>query len=144
MMKKMRGGMSQWTYPVLKTGSEIALTNKEKAEIIVNTFVVVHRSNNLTGEGKRGRGKTKAGKKEALRRKNELDIPFTNAELMRALAKTGMSAPGKHRICYIMVKHVRERGLTKLLMLFIKVWKERPELEGSNYNSNQKFWKRSW
>lgn len=47
----------EWSYPVLRRGSEIAVTNKEKASVLVNTFVSVHDSNNLSEEGRRDREK---------------------------------------------------------------------------------------
>ena len=84
--------------------------------------------NNLTEEGRRGRERTKDEKREALKRKSgresELDLPFKIAELRKALAKTGKSATGKDEISYIMIKHVSEGGLYKLLPLFNKGWRE--------------------
>lgn len=33
--------MREWSYPVLNNGNEAAVTNKEKASLLVNTFVTV-------------------------------------------------------------------------------------------------------
>jgi len=50
MIKKMSAERREWSYPVPSSGNEIAVLNKEKAEMLVT----VHSSNNLSEEGKRG------------------------------------------------------------------------------------------
>ena len=106
----------------------MAVTNKEKADLMVKTFVAVHSSNNLTEEGRHGREKTRGENREVLKRKDsresEVDVPFTIGEMKRAIAKTRTSAPGKDTICYTMIKHLSEGGLMKILTSFNKVWKE--------------------
>lgn len=108
MLKKMGGDRKDWNYPVLSNGNEMAVTNKEKAELMVKTFVAVHSSNNLTEEGRQGREKTRDENREILKRKDsresEVDVPFTIGEMKRAIAKTRTSAPGKDTICYRMIK----------------------------------------
>ena len=54
MLKKNWWRKKDWNYPVMSSGNEVAVTNKEKAELMVKTFVVVHSSNNLTEEGRQG------------------------------------------------------------------------------------------
>ena len=128
MIKKMGGDRRDWSYPVLSSGEGIAISDKEKAKLMVSSFVAIHSSNNLTEEGRRGRERTKDENREALKRKSgresELDLPFTIGELRKALAKTGKSATGKDEISYIMIKHISEGGLYKLLALFNKGWRE--------------------
>ncbi len=46
MIKKMGGDRAEWSYPVLSNGNDIAVTDKEKAESLVNTFVKICTSNN--------------------------------------------------------------------------------------------------
>ena len=76
----------------LSSGDEVAITNKEKAELMVKTFVVVHSSNNL-------RKKTRDENRKVLKRRdcreNDLDVPFTIREMKRAIENTRKSAPGK-------------------------------------------------
>jgi len=124
----MGGDRKDWIYPVLSSGDEVAITNKEKADLMVKTFVAVHSSNNLTKEGRNGRKKNRDENREVLKRKEsrekELDVPFTIREMKRAIENTRRSAPGKDGICYTMIKHLCEGGLTKILSLFNKVWKE--------------------
>lgn len=128
MIKKMGGERREWSYPVLSSGNEIAVTNKEKAEMLANTFVNVHSSNNLSEEGKRGREKTKSENVEVFMKmgkvEDEQNVLFNMGELKRAMAKTGKTAPGKDDICYSMLKQLSEEGKNKLLMLYNKVWEE--------------------
>lgn len=128
MIKRMGGDRREWRYPVLVDGNVTAVTNKEKAELLANTFVMVHSSDNLSEKGRRGRERTKAENMEALCRKTNLDgvqdVPFSMGELRKALDKTGKTAPGKDEICYSMIKHLSEGSLEKLLLLYNKVWDE--------------------
>lgn len=55
MIKKMGGDRREWNYTVLGTGNEVVITNKEKPELMVNTFVAVHSCNNLRKESKVGK-----------------------------------------------------------------------------------------
>ena len=82
MIRKMGGDRREWSYPVLSDGEGVAVTNKEKAELMVKTLVTVHSSNNLSEEGISGREKTKAENLEALQRKESVedeqkDVPFS-------------------------------------------------------------------
>lgn len=128
MIKKMGGERREWSYPDLSSRNEIAVTNKEKAKMLANTFVNVHSSNNLSEEGKRGREKAKSENVEALTKmgkvEDEQNVLFNMGELNRAMAKTGKTAPGKDDICYSMLKQLSEEGKNKLLMLYNKVWEE--------------------
>ncbi len=76
---------------------------KKKADILARTFVKVHSSNNIREEGTRGREATVAENEETLRQNEDtsdvINIPFTKAEVNRALRETKMSSPGKDQIC---------------------------------------------
>lgn len=50
---------------MLKVGDELAITNKEKVEVLVKTFVKIHSTDNLSEERRERR--------EATRRKNEME-----------------------------------------------------------------------
>ena len=128
MIRKMGGIRRDWGYPVLRQGDEVAVTDKEKARLMVRAFAGVHSSDSLSEEGKRGREETRVANLEALRKKSgfggELDREFSMGELRRALSRTRMSAPGRDGVCYVMVRNMSEEGLGRLLLLFNKVWRE--------------------
>ena len=52
MIKKMEGNRREWNHPILSDGEQVAITNSEKAEIMVNTLSMVHSSDNLSEEEK--------------------------------------------------------------------------------------------
>ena len=128
MIRKMGGIRREWGYPVLSQGGEVAVTDKEKARLMVRAFAGVHSSDSLSEEGKRGREETRVGNLDALRKKSrfggDLDREFSMGELRRAISKTRMSAPGRDGVCYIMVRNMSVEGLGRLLLLFNKVWRE--------------------
>ena len=44
--------------------------------------------------------------------------------MKRALAKTGVISPGKDETCYIMMAHLSDTAMGKVLGLYNKVWQE--------------------
>ncbi len=44
MIKKMGGKRRGWNNPVVNSGGEVAVTNKEKAELMVKAFVAAQKS----------------------------------------------------------------------------------------------------
>ena len=60
MIKKMEGNRSKWNYPILSDGDQVAITNSEKAEMMVNTLSMVHSSDNLSEEEKMEGDETKS------------------------------------------------------------------------------------
>ena len=124
MVKKMEGNRREWSYPIISG----AISNLEKAEMMVNTLSKVHRFNNLSDEEKRSRGETRSRYAEFIQKKDKSEdkynIPFTLRELRSALSRCKNSAPGKHEICYDMLRHLSDKGLQKVLNLFNKVWVE--------------------
>lgn len=69
MIKRMSGDRREWNYPILYNGIDSAVTNKEKAELMMKMFVKVHSSNNLSEEARRSREKTKSENMAILRKK---------------------------------------------------------------------------
>ncbi len=63
----MSGDVRGWNYPVLSDGDKHAVNNKEKAKMLVDEFVNIHSSNNLSVEGKKGES-TKSKNMEALKK----------------------------------------------------------------------------
>lgn len=101
MIRKMK----EWDYPVLENDGELAVTDKDKAEMLVKAFVQIHGSGNLSEEGRRRREITKRRHLEDLERSGEMEdqqinFPFTMEEMKRAIyySNNTNSAPGKDQI----------------------------------------------
>lgn len=58
MIKRMGGDRRQWEYPVLTFEEEIAVSDREKVEVMVKSFTKVHSSENLLEEERRRRATT--------------------------------------------------------------------------------------
>lgn len=128
MIKRMNGIKRDYGYPVLVDNGNTAVSDEAKADMLANTFVKVHSSNNISEEGKRGREATitenEAELQSSIDNNDLLNVPFTMAELNHALRKTKMSAPGKDHICYIMINQLSESSKMILLELYNKVWEK--------------------
>lgn len=74
MIKKMEGNRREWNYPILSDGEQLAVSNLEKAEMLVNTLSKVHSSGNLSEEERRGREETRSVYAEVIQKK--LNIMF--------------------------------------------------------------------
>lgn len=128
MIKKMEGNRREGNYPILSDGEQLAISNLEKAEMMVNTLSKVHSSSNLSEEERRGREETMSLYAEDIQKKGKLDnkynVPFTMREVRNALDKCKNSAPGKDEICYNMIRQLSDKGIQKVLNVFNKVWEE--------------------
>ncbi len=58
MIKRMNGIRREHGYPILVDNGTTAITGKGKTEMLAQTFVRVHGSNNLSEEGRKGREPT--------------------------------------------------------------------------------------
>lgn len=103
----------------------MAVTDQEKAEMLVKKIVNIHGSSNISEEGQRGREATIEENRELLEQKednnNLLNVTFVKAELNCVLMKTKMTSPGKDQICYTMRSHLSDSAKDILLELYIKV-----------------------
>lgn len=128
MIKKMEGNRREWNYPILSDGEQLAISNFEKAEMMVSNLSKVHSSSNLSEEERRGREETRRVYTENIQKKGKSDdkynVPFTMRELRNALDKCKNSAPGHDEISYNMLRHLSNKGIQKVLNLFNKVWEE--------------------
>lgn len=81
---------------MLTSEEEIAISTREKAEIVVKT---IHGSGNLTQEGRRRRERTVSQYPGVLDRRDKMDHlmdkPFSLAEVTRAINRT---SPGKYQM----------------------------------------------
>jgi len=87
MIKGMQGIRREWKYPILKMGEEAAVSDQEKAEMIVKAFTLI-----------------------LLERREDsnsiMDAPITMEEMRRAIKGSGLTSPGKDDICYVMIEHL--------------------------------------
>ncbi|KAL2088359.1 hypothetical protein ACEWY4_015258 [Coilia grayii] len=128
MIKKMEGNRRGWDYPILSSGGLLAVSDKEKAEIMVGTLNKVHSTDNLSQEERRSREETMRRFGNVIQKKEKqvdtYNVPFTMLELRNALESCRNSAPGKDEICYSMLSHLSDNGLLTVLNLFNRVWEE--------------------
>lgn len=126
MVRKMGGVRGQTEMPVLTGSDKTAVTNSEKAELLAETLIKVHSSENLSVEGKQCREKIIANNREISIRKmatgDNLDLPINLFELKRAISNTKQSSPGKGGVCYSMLAHMEDSALHVVLRLFNKIW----------------------
>lgn len=124
----MSGVKREWGYPVLENGGVVASDDEAKAEMIAKALIEVHSSANMSEESLNGRQKTSETNKELLEmyevRKDAINASFTLEEIKRALRKSGLTAPDKDRICYVMLYHLSDLALEVILHLYNKVWQE--------------------
>lgn len=125
MIKRMGGNRRQWEYPVLTFEEKIAVSDKEKLEVMVKSFTKVHSSEILSEEERRRRAIHLNLHLQMINRKNEsgeaIDEPFTLAEMVRAIKRAKPTSPGKDQICYVMLKQLGKRSLLKLFELCNKL-----------------------
>uniref|UniRef100_A0A3B1IE94 Reverse transcriptase domain-containing protein n=1 Tax=Astyanax mexicanus TaxID=7994 RepID=A0A3B1IE94_ASTMX len=128
MIKKMGGKRVDCSIPVLKHGAEIAVSDREKAEILAKTFIAIHSNNNLTEDARLYREQQNRLNQCIITRCEDgghpLDVEFSLLELKQALESARQTAPGKDEVCYIMLRNVSDTVLQCVLALFNKVWKE--------------------
>ena len=128
MIRKMGGDRREWEYPVITLEEQTAICDKDKADLMAKSFAKVHSVDQLTVEGRRRREVTLSNYPDVLVRRvdsrEKIDDGFTMAELVRAIKKAKPSAPGGDQVSYVMLKHLGERGMEKLLELYNRVWVE--------------------
>jgi len=128
MIKRMGGDRREWEYPVLTSGEETAVSNREKAEIMAKAFVKIHGSDKLSEEERRRRESRINQRPGVLDRRerthDNIDEPFTLAEMVRAINGSKPTSPGDDQVCYVMLKHLGKGALFKLLCLYNRVWEE--------------------
>jgi len=106
----------------LISGNKTAISNMDKEEMLAETLVKVHSSDNLLVEAKKCKDNNLAMNPGVNIKKstttNDLDIPFNLYELRRAISKTRQSSPGKDNISYSMLAHLEDCVLTVVLSLY--------------------------
>lgn len=107
IIRKMSGIRQNVEIPVLCSNNKNAISNAEKAELLVKPFVKIHSSGNLSSTAKQYRDQTLAQNPGIVERSitsgGDLDQPFTLFELERAISNTRQTTPGKDGICHCML-----------------------------------------
>lgn len=110
MIKKMTGKRKSVKIPVLVDGEYLAVTNKEKADLLGKKFASIHSGSHLDEEHKQRKEDIIRKCSDVLRKKDSdgsaLDMEFTMHELKMALEKSGYTAPGQDQLCYAMFRHL--------------------------------------
>uniref|UniRef100_A0A3B5QMN0 Reverse transcriptase domain-containing protein n=1 Tax=Xiphophorus maculatus TaxID=8083 RepID=A0A3B5QMN0_XIPMA len=138
MFRKMMGKKNNVNIPSLVRGQEVLVLNKDKADLLGETFAAVHSGDQLTDTHRRQMIQKIGNHKNSLEKYQKymstLDMNITMKEIKTVLKGTGYSAPGEDQLCYAMFRQIPEVTLKLILKLFNKIWKE-----GSIPNS----WKRA-
>ena len=122
MIRKMGGDRREWEYPVITSEEETAISDREKAELLAKAFAKVHSVENLTVEGRRRREINLSTFPGVLDMREDggeiIGDNFTMAELVRAVNKAKLSAPGGDQVSYVMLKNLGPNGMAKVLQLY--------------------------
>jgi len=125
VVKKMSGVQQSWSYPVLKNGEKMAVNDEDKASLMVKSIANVHSSLNLTDDERHNRAVTKRQYQYLLEnvedRGDSMNASFSVSELKKAISKAKVTATGKDRISYAMLKHLSSEALNTVLELFNKI-----------------------
>lgn len=101
MIRKMGGIQRNYNIPVLVNNDKIAVSDKEKAKMLVETFVMVH-SMNISDSMRKHREEKVRENIDIFDKRNEtgstLELDFTLYELKRAIAGVKQTSPGKDGI----------------------------------------------
>lgn len=123
-MIRMNWIKQEYGYLVLFDSETIAVKDNEKAEMLAKTYAKIHSSDDISNEGRKGRGVTIAENEGRVQQEEDtsdlLNKPFPETELKQSLKKTKMSAPGTDQICYIMLNRLSETSEDIFLELCIK------------------------
>ena len=124
----MAGRYRKRAVPVLVAGGVEAVTNLEKANILVDAFRAVHSSEGLGEENIKKRRELLAGNQCKLGWSKDdgrpINVYFSLKELKDAIAVEANTSPGRDGLAYEMFKHLEEGVLVELLALMETAWEE--------------------
>ena len=105
MFKKMSGKRKYIKIPTL-SGQNLAVSDREKADMLGKAFAAVHSGEQLGDTHKQQKEKALRKNKKLRERKEDasssIDMGITMKELKSALKGTGYTAPGEDKLCYAM------------------------------------------
>lgn len=127
MIRKMNGIDNYKQIPVIEEEGKMAITNKEKAEVLATTFAKIHSIENLDDTFLKRR--QEISKIHNVRIKKErtdsnMDEDFNIFELKIAFNNSRNTTPGRDMISYSMLKNLPEEAIKALLELYNQIWKE--------------------
>ena len=128
MFKKMSGKTANTKIPVLTEERKMAITNKEKANLLGENFAKVHSGNHLDEKHRQRKEAALRNYKDVHQMKNReentLDAEITMYELQLALQGVKKSATGEDQLSYAMFQKLPDQALRLVLTLFNKIWNE--------------------
>ena len=127
-MHRMSGVYKRRSIQVLQKGERVAVSNKEKAHMYVDSFQALHNLERMGAERCRKRSELmivnqwKLGR--SLENDNSINLFFTIKELKDAIVSGANTTPGRDRLSYEFFKHLDDIALDEILALFNTVWAE--------------------
>ena len=125
---RMSGVYRQNGIPVLIRDGVEAISNVEKANLLVESFQKIHSSQSLGEEQCTKRKEMFESNQWKLERSDVNDDPvnlfFTIRELKSAILAGANTSPGKDMISYIMLKQLDDVALDEVLALINSIWEE--------------------
>ncbi|KAL7390520.1 hypothetical protein ABVT39_022758 [Epinephelus coioides] len=115
---KMSGAYRKRAIPVLQKGEVEAVSKKGKADMLVDSFQEVHRSESLGDERCRRRAEVMSANQWKLERSIENEEPinlfFSMKELRDAIMAGANTTPGRDRLSYELFKHLDDVVLEEM------------------------------
>uniref|UniRef100_A0A8C2FGS7 Reverse transcriptase domain-containing protein n=1 Tax=Cyprinus carpio TaxID=7962 RepID=A0A8C2FGS7_CYPCA len=128
MIRKMNGVNSCKKIPVIEEEGKVAITNKEKTEVLAKTFSKVHSIENLSDKFLNRRQELSRIYENVHEKKqgaeNSMDEDFNAFELKIAINNSKNTTPGKDMITYNMLKNLPEIAIKTMLDLYNHIWNE--------------------
>jgi len=125
-VRRMSGLYKKRLIPVLQKGEVVAVSNKEKADMFVESFQAVHRSEGMGVERCRKRDElievNQWKLERSLENENPINLFFSLKELKDAIRSGANTTPGRDRISYELFKYLDDFVLEEILALFNTVW----------------------
>lgn len=109
-IKKMSGKRKSVKIPALIDGEFVAMTNKEKADLLGRKFASVQSGSHLDEIYKQRKDDILRANTDIVKKKDSngssLDMDVTIHELEMAFEGSGYTAPGQDRLCYAMFRQL--------------------------------------
>ncbi len=128
MIRKMNGINNYKPIPVIEEEGKMAITNKEKTEVLAKTFAKVHSIENLNDKFlKRRQELSKIYGNVHMKKQgvdSNMDEDFNYFELKISINNSKSTTPGRDMISYSMIKNLPEVAIKALLDLYNHIWNE--------------------
>ena len=126
MSRKMRGANNNYSIPVLQSNNLNAVTNKEKANLLAESFSAISSNNNYSPTFQQFKQDFELKNKEEFtdnstdaQKDNHLNMQFTLAQLKLAIQSCNKNkSAGPDNIPYEFLKELPELSLTELLKFY--------------------------